>query len=85
MMGSLQNRLSLSAAGHNLARTAERSLSSPAERSGAGEGDRPQGGGGGIFESEINSLIKLIRVAPSTTLRVVPLPRSAGEERRCAP
>jgi len=38
----------------------------------AGEGDRPQAGGGAIFVEAA------VRKRPSTMLRMVPLPRKAG-------
>jgi hypothetical protein len=42
----------------------------------AGKGDRPKGGGRGVGRD-----VSLIAHAPSTTLRVVPLPRFAGADK----
>lgn len=79
-ISALWKHLSSSLTERDVPSTAERNLSSPAERSRAGEGDSPEGGGGGI-SLEINSLITLTCAAPSTTLGVVPIPRFAGKER----
>jgi len=47
----------------------------------AGEGDRPKGGGGGARRPLFALIDAECAKAPTTTLRVVPLPRTAGEER----
>jgi len=46
---------------------------------GAGEGDRPKGGGRGALLASLLIQLKP-KKAPTTMLRMVPLPRFAGEE-----
>ena len=48
-----------------------------------GEGDRPKGGGGGARQ-HVRSQSFEIQHAPTTMLRMVPLPRKAGEDRDLA-
>src|SRR5204863_9833724 len=46
-----------------------------------GEGDRPKGGGGGArTASVVCPAWRAVQEAPTTMLRMVPLPRVAGEE-----